>query len=392
MSQNRDRAEDEAAHSWIISHIKSLRPHLEARWPELEAGRRMPLDIVAQLREIGVFRMVTPKTVGGFDLGQRQVCDVLSELSAVDASIGWVALIGAAAGIALSLLPKETFERVYSDGADRIAAGASSATGMGEIVSGGYRVTGRWSFASGCQHADWLFGSFIITKKGLDRPITRMFFLPASQWQIEDTWKVEGLKGTGSHHIALRHTFVPEQNTIDVAAAKPAIPTSLNSCGFRLFPTHHAAFAIGVAESAIAEFVALATGGKVPAAGRTAVKDSQIVQYELGRADAALRAARALLNMQCGIDEAEASAVSAADLASLVRRVQSSVWITETCTGVIDTCYRLAGSDAVYESSPLQRRMRDMRAATQHLWGQLRHYAPAGALRLGHPPVHPAAV
>jgi len=381
----------------MLAQIGDAKRRLEWRADEIEAARSLPSDIVAELRAIGIYRMLVPRSHGGLEFDQRELGAVIAALSAVEGAIGWMALIGTAGAAALGQLPKTVFDEIYRDGPDVIAAGSGVPSGKAEIVSGGYRVSGRWPFASGCHHAAWMFGSCAVLRDGL--PATgadgnpappRMVFLPARDWRIEDTWMAEGLKGTGSHHIALTDAFVPEANTIDPGAMQPAVPTVMYRSGFRLFPTHHAAFAIGLAERAIDDFVALATTGKLPAVGRTPVRESPIVQYDLGRAEAELRAAQALLATQCDLDCAHAAEGRANDLDHFVRRLQSAIWIGEACLRSIDSCYRLGGGSSVYETSPLQRRMRDMRAASQHVWAHLRHYAPAGALRLGLPAVHPA--
>jgi hypothetical protein len=142
-------------------------------------------------------------------------------LSDVCASEPWRAGAGYAGGgcdIFASLLPRDTYEQVYQNGPDVIIAGSAQPVGRAEAVAGGWRVNGRWPFASGCQHADWMFGFCVMTEGGkpLCGPageggpqLVRGFFLPARDWQIEDTWYVAGLKGTGSHHITLRDKVVP---------------------------------------------------------------------------------------------------------------------------------------------------------------------------------------
>jgi len=183
--------------------------------------------------------------------------------------------------------------------------------------------------------------------------------------------------------------FVPEANLIDPFSAQPNHSSGMLRGGIHTFVTTHGPFATGLAEGAIEDFEAFANTGKRPVFGQTAIRDSKLVQYDLGRAEADLRAANALLREQCEADWRDALACRAADLALTTTRVQAIVWVTEACARVVDVCYRLAGGSSVFESSPLQRRMRDMRAATQHAGVNLRHYSVAGAQRLGHAPIHP---
>jgi len=379
----------------LIADIREIRPKLSTRGAEIEAARRIPPDVIAQLREIGVFRIVTPRSHGGSELTMRECCDVIAETAKIDGAVGWVSMIGAIAPAALGLLPMTIYDEIYKNGPDVIVAGSAVPAGTAEKTLGGYRVSGRWPFASGCQHADWMFAFCLETEDGSPIPTSsgapplRIAMLPARQWAIEDTWHSEGLKGTGSHHISLKDVFVPEANLIDLFSAQSNHSGGMLRGGIATFVTTHGPFATGLAEGAIEDFVALANTGKRPVFGQTAIKDSRIVQLDLGRAEADLRAAKALLNEQCEADWQDAVAGRTGDLALTTTRVQSIVWVTEACARVVDACYRLAGGSAVYDSSPLQRRMRDMHAATQHVSVNLRHYATAGAQRLGHPPIHP---
>jgi alkylation response protein AidB-like acyl-CoA dehydrogenase len=379
----------------VIADIRELGPKLSVRAPDIEAGRRMPPDIVAQLREIGVFRIVTPRSHGGAEFTLRECCDVIAETARIDGAVGWVTLIGAISPAALGLLPPPIYDEIYKDGPDVIVAGSGQPAGAADQTAGGYRVNGRWPFASGCQHADWIFAFCLETKDGSPVPTAsgapplRIVMLPARQWAIEDTWRSEGLKGTGSHHISLKDVFVPEANLVDFLNAQPNHPSGMLRGGIGTFVTTHGPFATGLAEGAIEDFAALANTGKRPVFGQTAIKDSKLVQYDLGRAEADLRAANALLHEQCEADWRDALAGRVRDFALTTTRFQSIVWVTAACARVVDECYRLAGGSSVYESSPLQRRMRDIRAATQHASVNLRHYAVAGAQRLGHPPIHP---
>ena len=131
---------------------------------------------------------------------------------------------GNGTGILYSRLTRPVYDRIFKDNPDVIQAGLVRAMGTAEVVPGGYRVTGRWAFASGSPHADWIWGGVKIMKDGAQLPgpvpgtgLERLVILPASEWTIEDTWHVSGLKGTGSHHTSLRDQFVPEEHCFDLA-------------------------------------------------------------------------------------------------------------------------------------------------------------------------------
>jgi alkylation response protein AidB-like acyl-CoA dehydrogenase len=281
------------------------------------------------------------------------------------------------------LLPRDTYEQVYQNGPDVIIAGSAQPVGRAEAVAGGWRVNGRWPFASGCQHADWMFGFCVMTEGGKSLCGVRGFFLPARDWQIEDTWYVAGLKGTGSHHITLRDKVVPAENFFDLANGVPCVPGPLYQAVLQLLPLMHSANSVGIAEGALDELVELANTGRQQLQAAVPMRDSETFQGELGRIAAELRAARAFLQVQAASHWRHALAGTLKDEALLTQATQTAIWIANTCVRAVDACFALAGSSALYETSPLQRRLRDLHVAAQHEKAQQRHYVKAGKLLLG---------
>jgi alkylation response protein AidB-like acyl-CoA dehydrogenase len=316
---------------------------------------------------------------------------VTTELARVEGSMGWTAMIGMGSGMIASLLPLEAFARIYERGPDVVLAGSSQPMGTAEPVPGGWRVTGRWPFASGCQHAEWMLAFCIMTKDGKPvagsagddgPPLVRGFILPASEWQIEDTWHVAGLSGTGSHHIAIKDKFVPATSFFDVENPVSCVPGPLYHAPLDFLPLMHSAFAVGAAQGAIDELVDLANTGRKQMRAATAMRDSEMFQGELGRAEADLRAAQALLEVQAATHWRHALAGTIKDGALGLQSTQTAVWISAACTRVADACFALAGGSAVYNASPLQRRLRDIHVSAQHGLVQQRHYAAVGKRRL----------
>src|SRR5262245_33069375 len=189
--------------------IDGLETTITSRAAEIEAGRRIPPDLVDELRSMGVFRLLAPRRHGGFELDLPAALEILVALARIDGSVGWTVAIANGGHLFTPLLPRDTYEEVYRTGAAVIVGGWAQPAGTAEAASGGWRVSGRWPFASGCQHADWMLGLCIMSDGGQpfpgegEVPLVRGFFLPACEWRIDDTWHVSGLKGTGSHHIAL---------------------------------------------------------------------------------------------------------------------------------------------------------------------------------------------
>src|SRR6516165_1841700 len=358
----------------LLVDIRELATGISSRAAEIESGRRMPPDLVEALRTIGVFRMFVPQSHGGLELDMPAALEIFEALSRIDGSVGWTAMIGGGCDMFASLLPRDTYEQVYQNGPDVIIAGTVQPAGRAEAVAGGWRVKGRWPFASGCQHADWMFGLCVMTEAGKPLagpageggpPLVRGVFLPAREWYIEDTWYVAGLKGTGSHHIALRDTVVPAANLFDLVNGVPCLP--------------------GPLYQAVREFLPLANTGRQQQQAAVPMRDSETFQGELGRIAAELRAARAFLQVQAASHWRHALAGTLKDEALHTQGTQTAILLATTCVRAADACFALAGSSALYETSPLQRRLRDLHVVAQHYNVQQRHYVNAGKLLLGSP-------
>src|SRR5262249_36730701 len=195
----------------LLADIQKLAPEIRSRAGDIEASRRIPPGLVKALKAIGIFRMLMPRSHGGFELDLPAALEILAALSKIDGSVGWTIAIASGGHLFAPLLPGDIYDEVYQSGPGVVLAGSVQPA----ATAGGWGVTGRWPFASGCQHADWMVGFCMMSDHGkplLDEagaPLVRGFVLPAQDWLIEDTWYVAGLRGTGSHHITLRDAFVP---------------------------------------------------------------------------------------------------------------------------------------------------------------------------------------
>jgi alkylation response protein AidB-like acyl-CoA dehydrogenase len=375
----------------LLEAVREVAPAIRARAAETEAGRRLPPDLLAELRAAGVFRMLVPRSHGGLELPFPPSVEVLAELAAADGATGWTAMIGCETSALFSLLPRASFETVYAGGPDVICGGAFAPQGTAELGDGGYRVNGRWGFASGCQHADWLFGQCVVTRNGVPvpgpipgAPALRCMVLPAARFEILDTWHSSGMRGTGSHDIALRDAEVPAEWSFDLWLGEPSLAGPLFAAPLLQFSLHIGAVALGIAEGALADLTALAGTNKQRLYARAALADQPLFQYRLGHAQADARAARALL--EASAREYWRQACAGALAPELRTQVLLAVaWVAETGARVVDACYTAGGGSALYASSPLQRRLRDIHTLTQHASVQENVFASAGAERLGRP-------
>jgi alkylation response protein AidB-like acyl-CoA dehydrogenase len=371
----------------MLSDIHDLSSSIEARVAEIETARRPPDDLVQALRAIGVFRMYVPRSHGGMELDIASAMQVVSALSRIDGSIGWLAGIGSTAPLFATRLPRDVYDEMYRDGPDVIMAGAVQPTGTLEETPDGWRATGRWAFASGCMHADWMFSIGIVTANGKPvsdhhgaggPPLMRGIMLPARAWRIEDTWHVAGLEGTGSHHISLSNAQVPADYLFDHVNGESCVAGPLFQAVSHLLAPMGSAMMVGMAEGALDAIVALAKTGHQQFRVATVMRDSEIFQCELGRVEAELRAARALHETQMRILWQRVLEGTLKDDALYTQATQSAVWVANTCVRVADACFALGGGAAIYDGSPLQRRLRDLHVAAQHAAAHPRHYVSAG--------------
>jgi indole-3-acetate monooxygenase len=214
------------------------------------------------------------------------------------------------------------------------------------------------------------------------RPLVRGVALPAHDWQIEDTWYAAGLKGTGSHHITLRDKVVPAANFFDLEGGVPCLPGPLYQAVPQFLPLMHGAIDVGIAEGALDDLLDLAKTGRQQFRAAAPMRETETFQFELGRVTAELRAARAFHQVQVASHWRRAVAGTLKDEVLLTQGTQTGIWVATTCVRVADACFTLGGGSAVYESSPLQRRVRDLHTAAQHVAVQQRHYVAAGKAAL----------
>jgi alkylation response protein AidB-like acyl-CoA dehydrogenase len=377
----------------VLEKLGALAPEIRARASEAEGLRRMPPDLVQQLKGAGIFRMYAPRSHGGLELDFPEGLKVIQAVARIDGSAGWTVMIGTASAPILSRMPRETFDAMFAKhGPDMIQAGLAGAPrGRAERAPGGYRVSGEWPFSSGCEHADFIIGACVITEGGEPvpgpieggPPLVKIVGLPASEWTIQDTWTVAGLKATGSHTTALKDVFVPEAQTLELGG-----PTCLAGPLYAglgpWIPLMHGAFAVGMARGMIDDLTATARTGRRLLFARAAMQESPIYQYELGALEAEAAAAEALLYARAELQWGRAQRGELGP-ASQPDSLLAGVWVTHAALRVCDQGFTLAGASALYDASPIQRRMRDMNAAAQHAVVQKQNYQGIGGLLLAPP-------
>lgn len=374
-----------------LERARQLAPEIAKRADEIEAGRRVPLDLLDDLVAAGCFRMLVPRRFGGSELPLGDALAVIEELSRADAATGWTVMIGATTPAVLSFLPLPTFEQLYAAGPDVIGGGTLAPKGRLVAEDGGYRVTGQWPFASGCQHCSSLAVHGVVVRDGAPAmlpngmPEMRVALFPAGEVEIVDTWHVSGLRGTGSHDLKVDGLFCPEERTGRLFGGTPCVDTQVTRLpALGLLGTAVGAVAVGIAAGAVDDIVSLAGGGKRPAfQPNRRLAESPLFQAKLGEADATLRAARGLLHAEADAAWARAAGDQPPTVLDRARMRATGPKVTSLAVEVVDAAYAAGGGTSLYDSSPLQRRLRDIRALTQHAGVSADFFGVVGALMVG---------
>jgi len=380
----------------LITAIRARQAEFEAAGDAAEGLRTLPPDTVATLRELGLFWLKTPAELGGTPLDPVAFCDVVEELAYIDVSVAWAAIIGAGCcGLAGAWLPEDGVLDVFSpEHPMPVIAGQLAPRGTGTPVDGGYLVSGRWGFSSGILHSQSLIGAFALppgaapsdaevppegTSVGLPRMI--IFTVPRDSAEVIDSWYVAGLQGTGSLDWKLTDVFVPAGHTYRLGS--PAVRGGdLFRLGMPAFVSNEVPpVCIGVARRALDDMTDIAARtARFP--GGPTVADRAVFHKELGRAETRLKAAR-LVHRDAMADcwESARSGVTPPEEQQLAV-TSASIFAVETAAEIVMDLFRYGGGRVLALSSPMQRHLRNLLAARQHLALSEESYEASGRYRL----------
>jgi alkylation response protein AidB-like acyl-CoA dehydrogenase len=370
-----------------LTTVAELAPMLSSRADEIERNRQVPNEVIARLTEAGFLRMLAPHRHGGDELPLETVLQVIEGLARADGSTGWLMGQVGLAQLLFACFPEAAQEEIYAEGPDVYGAGAVAPKGRAAHSADGWRVNGQWPFATGIPHARWVYLNCLVVDGRTPQvapggvPLTRMVLVPATDLSVEDTWHVMGLRGTASHDVRAAAVLCPGHRGFTLSGDGPDVQRAIFSIA--LAGLLIAAVGLGVAQGALDEVAELAATGRRRAFGRAAMSDSPVFQDRLGEAHMRLRAARALLAQEAR--DAWAVVISGGTAAPLDRAClrATAAQVTALAADAVHAAHALAGGTAVYERSPLQRRLRDIHTATQHFVNGRDFYATVGALLAG---------
>jgi alkylation response protein AidB-like acyl-CoA dehydrogenase len=363
----------------VLANARALLPEIRHLAPQVEATRTLPASLVEALRHAGCLRMATPVEYGGLGCTQREVFQLIELLATADASVAWTTMVFGSGPAFLSRFPATTVREVYAAGPDIAMAALLSPSGVATPVPGGYRVSGRWRWASGSAHAVW----FVCTCR-VPPQAHRLVLLSPAQVERVDTWQVSGLRGTGSGDVIADAVFVPDARSAEPYAP---VPGARRFAAAAAIAPYFTALALGVAQGALHDTLALARADKRRLASPRRMADDPLVQHRLGEADALLRAARHAFYGEVDAWEKlvrtlppEVPVGSRPELAALNA---TAVWALQSAAAVVDTAYHAGGGSSVWSDAPLQQRFRDMHVATQHIAVSDAAFARHGAALMG---------
>ena len=375
-----------------LDAVTSIAAVVERHAEEADRTRRLPPAVVDALHDAGLYRLLLPARYGGTELSPVVYLQVMEQLASLDASTAWC--IGQANGCAMSAayLDPDVADRIWGrDPRAVLAWGPGPATAV--VDGDGYRLTGKWSFASGGNHANWLGGHAPIVDAdgntvltGSGRRAERTMLMPADEVEMTDTWDVIGLRGTGSDSFSVDDHFV--SHAYSVSRDDPAERRSTGLLylfpAMSLYAIAFSATALGIARAMFDEFLDL-VGDKRPRLAKQVLRDNHITQAETAESFARLSAARAYLSNEVEEIWHDVNRNGSLTIEQRMRIRLAATYAIHQAKTVADTVYDAAGATAIFADNGFERRFRDIHTVAQQLQGRKGHFQTVGAYMFGHP-------
>ena len=348
-----------------------------ADWSEQHA--RPANELVEALRDADLFRLLVPKDMGGAGLSPWELGPVIEALARIDGSAGWTMALGQ--GLLGQLVKPEMFKELFGNPRLTMAGSLNPTSVRALRVDGGFRFGGKGTYVSGCTHASWMVAAGLVVANGTPQfvdgaPVVKVGVLPMDACRIRETWRVTGMRGTGSHDVEFEDVFVPDDLTFTQADA-------LANLGASLAPV-----SLGIAQHAIDAFIELA-GAKVPLGSRGLLRDRATAQAQLGQAQGLLQASRSLFYETASEAEARRIARRAPTDHERARMRLGSVMAAQLSAQAVDLLYDAAGLTAASLDCAIERCWRDVHTARQHITLASTRFEVVGRVYLGLPAASP---
>ena len=375
-----------------VARAKALGPRILAAGDEVERTRRIPEPLLTELFEARLFRLLLPRSVGGEQVDPSTYLAAIEEVSRHDASIGWNMFVANSSSLIAPFLEPDTARTIFASPRTVLSWGPPNGCEL-HAEPGGYRVTGRWDFASGCRQANWMGAHAhvreadgTLRKNRFGRPTVRTVLFPVGKATLLNTWNTIGLRGTASDSYTVENVFVA-----DAFSSTREDPTLRRERGPLYAFTMQGLYAVGVAGVALGTaramldaFIDLAQRKTPRGLGRLA--DSALVRAETAQAQARLGSARAYL-LETLVDiHATADDIEPIGLEDRARVRLACANAIHGAIEVADWVYKAAGVDAIFPGSPFERRFRDIHTLSQQIQSRSSHFEAVGQILLGEAP------
>jgi len=362
--------------SVLIERAREIGRVARERAPETEKNRMVSSEIVKMMRDADLFRIMQPKAYGGFEYGYEVFVEAVAAIAAGDGSTGWVFSLGAVHQWLIGVFPQEAQDEVWGSDTNAISAVSYAPTGKSEPVEGGYRISGRWSFMSGIDNAQWgILGGFIPHEGGM-RP--GFFLVPRADYKIEDDWNPMGLAGTGSKSITVENAFVPSYRAVAFAdlLVGNGPGTSVNTNPIyrqpmlAVVPQCLVSPALGIARGALDCFVDQVSNRKTRGAvagGNNSMAAFTTVQMRVAEATASIDAATLMIHRDLKETADIVMNGGKVDVEMRMRNRLTHSFAVKLLTNAVDALFNAAGGSALGMHHPLQRFWRDIHAVSSHI-------------------------
>jgi alkylation response protein AidB-like acyl-CoA dehydrogenase len=376
----------------VLESARKLAPLVREHAAQTEADRELPKPVFHALADAGLYLMCVPRAVGGLEIDFPTYVQALEEIGKADASTAWTISQGANWATYSARMARAAAREIWSDTPRAVVSNSPGATAKAVAVPGGFRVTGRQPFSTGCMHASWMAAHAQVIENGQvklrdGKPEARYCLVPRAQVELLDTWHTRGMRGTGTNTFEVKDVFVPEERTVFPYGAPLVSPGPRYKIPLTLgFGAGDGMVALGLARNCIEAFFEVA-GSKSPRNMTGLLRDQPISQFAVGQAEAAVRSGRAFLMQAVHQvwDEATSSDAPTLSMDSRTNLRLAATHAIRLSAGIVESLYTACGATVVFDGHLIQRLFQDMHVITQHGQSRLQHYEVVGQYCLGIP-------
>jgi len=362
----------------LVKRAEKIAEKLRERASLCEELRRIPNESMEQLKGAGLFRALQPARYGGFEVSIEEFLRIAEKIAAGCGSTGWIYAVVGMHQWQIGMFPAAAQEAVWGENSDALASSSYVPSGIGKPTKGGYRLSGKWTFASGCDSTQWMIlgGRIQTSTKSESQQV--FFLVPKENYVIEDNWHVLGLSGTGSKTIVINDAFVPSHCVLSVKDASSGTPPGAVENDAPLF---HIPFSsaistclcvpvLGMAQGTYDTYVSglktWTTRGAITGAGKK-VAELSTIQLRVAEAAASIDAARLLLMRGAAETMSAVRGGRQPETALRVRTRRDHAFAVKLCVRAIDMLFEAAGGQGLYTDNFVQRNWRDIHAAAKHI-------------------------